>query len=204
METTIDDGRTVVFARGSCLELIEIGEVLAWIGAACRASSFDDDYQYCTPSVLGSEANDVTTCRISFKFANPESLWPEVESNTQCWRNIFRNPTIAKGYPVQRRDHSEMGLEIPIDIAASLGQAMYATTFMGMFLLKGFCSAFVPQISTGTSIVWHYLVNLNSDRLSYGEALRYQSQQTSIDISSLEGRRHFIGWSSEVHELIGQ
>ena len=102
------------------------------------------------------------------------------------------------------RPNDEEGLEITIPMASTLSHAAYATTFDGRFLLKGFCSALVPTALTATSVVWHYLLNENKERISYTNALEQCAKVAgTIDFADLSGLRHFVGWTPEAELLTG-
>ena len=114
------------------------------------------------------------------------------------------NPTVVRGYPVSRRFNDEKGLEIPISMAAAISHAQYATIFDGHFLLKGFCSALVPTLCIGSSIIWHYVFNANLERLSYNEVLDVCNVPNRLDLADLNSSRHFVGWTPKAQILIGE
>lgn len=70
------------------------------------------------------------------------------------------NPVIADGYPVPKRDdaQSQKGLELSLDLMATLSHADWVTTFDDTLLLKGVVSALVPVNQTSTSITWHFKI----------------------------------------------
>lgn len=81
--------------------------------------------------------------------------------NGECWRAMVRNPVIALGYPVPKREERMQGsgLEVSLDLMVALSRADWATTFGGTLLLMGITSALVAKRAVGKSIVWHLLVN---------------------------------------------
>lgn len=145
----LGDLTTVLSATGTSSARIMLGEILAWLGCACRASSKEFDIEYWVPFVLGEDNGSV--CRLSYA---PETLEKQSQANNTCWQQIFKNPTIAKGYPVPYRDKDEhFGLEIPLKMAAVLGYARFATEFAGYYLLKGPCSALVAVAQSASTTV---------------------------------------------------
>ena len=194
--------RILVTATGSEVELIELGEVFAWLSAACRSSS-DRGIAYCSP-YISSNTNTPSCCVISCAFDTVAR--PPVDSgqDNTCWLKIFNNPTIAKGYPIRLREQGEPGLEIPLNMAAVLGYAQFATSFDGRFLLKGPCSAFVPKLRQGPSVIWHYLINENQDPMTYDQALGEYAEAPELDLFPLEASRHFIGWTPKAQILTGE
>ena len=194
----------IVSTVGTFQDMREVGEILSWLGAACRASAADDDAQYCVPSISAYPSRFANACRIQYQLLDLERDTGTTADNGQCWRELFRNPTIALGYPIDRRESQEEGLEIPIDLAGELGQTLYATFFKGMFLLKGFCSALVPTRKTTSSVVWHYKLDKSLASLTYIEARKYWNQNVSVDHSCLNKLRHFIGWTKQSNSGVGR
>ena len=195
--------KTSVTASGDSLALVELGQILAWLGASCRASRFEKEIEYYYPVLQPS--NDGSYCKILYHFSAVDNDTAVSKNNSSCWRKIFNNPTIAKGYPIPFREHDEEhGLEIPLNVAAVLAFARFATTFDERFLLKGPCSALVLKMKIGGSIIWHYVANEDLEPMTYRQALAEVVEAPPVDFSSLEGSRHFIGWTSEAHVLTGK
>lgn len=196
----VSNDHLIVKATGSQIELLELGEVLTWLGAACRASN-NDRITYCIPQIACERS---ACCSINYEFSEIDALDSGTGSGSKCWLKIFNNPTIVRGYPVRLREQGEPGLEIPINMAAVLGYAGFATFFNDHFLLKGPCSALIPTIRQETTIIWHYIVNDNQEPLTYEQALGRQPDCPKIDLFCLEGSRHFVGWTPKVRILTGK
>lgn len=197
---TLSNDRLSIHVTGSQIELLEVGEVLTWLGATCRVSD-SDSITYCSPQVTGVA---LAHCTISYDFEGVENDEFGSSSNNTCWLKIFNNPTIVRGYPIRSREQKEPGLEIPLNMAAVLGYAQFATSFNDQFLLKGPCSAFIPTMQKGASIIWHYIVNDNQESLTYEQATGRQSDCPKIDLLCLQGSRHFVGWTPSVRLLTGK
>lgn len=189
----------IVDATGSRIELVEIGEVLAWLGAACRASE-SDRISYCVPRVA---CDGSISCSITYDFSEVDEKDVGPIGGSKCWLKIFNNPTIVEGYPIRSREQGEPGLEVPINMAAVLGYAQFATSFNDQFLLKGPCSALLPTYRQGTTTIWHYIVNDDQEPMTYEQALGRQLDCPKIDLLCLEGSRHFVGWTPNVQILTG-
>jgi hypothetical protein len=132
---------------------------------------------------------------------------PKFEDQT-CWRQLFHNAVVVRGYPTLSRTQTQRGLEVPLDLMAGLGNADYLTEFDGVPVLKGFSNMFVATAISARSIQWHFLCSRDGGRISYLEARKYRKLLQSND--SLSGpsivtvTRHFVGWASSVRRLAGK
>ena len=126
------------------------------------------------------------------------------KTNAQCWHQMLRNPAIAYGYPIPLRHNGERGLEVSLSIMTCLGAAPWAMEFNQMLFLKGFSSLFAPMIVIGQSVVWHFLLQADGSRISYNQGLALESVSTSLSVSSLQDRRHFVGWTSPASIVAGK
>lgn len=200
LEISLHDSTVLVEATGVEPILAEIGEQLAWLGAACRASP-KDWMAYSTAQITLLESSNLLF-RLDFLIDDlPHHGEHEPEQNGSCWHSLFRNPVIAKGYPVLARNHQEKGLEIPLNMMAQLGEASRATEFDGSLVIKGFSTMFVPTERTGNSMLWHFLYEENQSRISYLSARRHLSNQPlidTVDFLSSNPTRNFLGWASSV------
>lgn len=121
-----------------------------------------------------------------------------------CWYHLFRNPIIAKGYPIPARESGERGLEISISIMAVLGNASWAIRFDRTLFLKGFSSLFAPMKRIGSSILWHFMTHADGKRMSYNEGLSLGPITDIFDPSLLEAGRHFVGWTPSANIFTGK
>lgn len=184
----------------------EIGEQLAWLGAALRSSLYEHGVAYCTPSISDIYIYDAPhpwpegICKIDFNFdKREERLEP---SNGQCWRHLFRNPVVVKGYPIPRRSMYDTGLEIPLNIMARLAQTRHINTFDNKIFIKGFSTMLVLTKHNEELLIWHLLYNKDGDRISYLD--NHVIHAEKISISDLESSRHVLGWCSEVRYYAGK
>jgi hypothetical protein len=90
-----------------------------------------------------------------------------LKKNGSCWHSLFRNPVIARGFPILARNHEEKVLEIPLNMMAKLGEASRAMNFDGILAIRGFSTLFVPTERTGNSVLWHFLYEESQNRISY-------------------------------------
>ena len=181
----------------------EIGEHFAWLGAALRSSPFDSGITYCTASIEKLPSRTETS-KITFKVSKADDLYET--SNGQCWQSMFRNPVIAKGFPITNRD-SVPGLEIPLYMMAGLIEASHVINFNNRVILKSFCAMLVPTKRIGNILLWHFIMNEDCSLISYYDNRIQTAEDPSIkglDISTLETLRHIVGWTSKVLNLAGR
>lgn len=205
-QITIKDSSVHVRAFGAECLLAEIGEQFAWLGAACRASPNYDKLSYCTARIIRVHEMVNFTFLICFSHDEIEEVSTSMHTGT-CWHSMFRNPVIAKGYPIPVRDFEEKGLEISLNMMAGLSEASRATKFDGGILIKGFSTGFVPTRTTQNSIVWHFLDNKDRNRLSYSSARELCPEDIAIkdiDNLGLTNTRNFVGWTTSALTMLGE
>jgi hypothetical protein len=95
----IHGSKFMVEAFGTGDAVAEIGEQLAWLGAALRSSPYELGVFYCTPfisdicvdntplPVFGTSSACEILCKIGFTVE--EELKHLETSNGQCWHNMF-------------------------------------------------------------------------------------------------------------------
>lgn len=112
-----------------------------------------------------------------------------------CWHGLFRNPVIVIGYGWPTWHHGEQGLEIPLEMMASLAGAPRLTSFGGALVLKGLSSMTSHVKCIGTSMPWHFTYNGDKARMSYNEGLqRHTDSNTCEKVADVLLRaRHFLG-----------
>jgi hypothetical protein len=123
-----------------------------------------------------------------------------------CWHKVFKNPVIVRGFPILARNNDERGLEIPLNIMATLGGADRTTIFGDQLLIKGHATMFVPTKRVQNSVLWHFIHNENEERISFAAAkTRCPTRATTdvVDYSCLMTSRSFLGWASSVQLCTG-
>lgn len=90
-----------------------------------------------------------------------DQIQEDAAERGRCWFGMVKNPVIAQGYPVPKREEgpTKAGLELSIGLLAILSHADWVTTYRSTLLLRGIISALVPVIETATCLVWHFLLN---------------------------------------------
>lgn len=185
--------RMIVSATGKVDLLAEVGEQLAWIGAACR-QSFQDTISYCTPHLTS------TTTANNFHVSYSQETTQLEKSNGACWHSLFRNPVIVTGYPIPFRPEEAKGLDIPVNMMAGLIEATYATEFNGGIVIKGMSSMLIPTKKVQNSVLWHFVRKENGTCIPFFEADEYNRCSAmlgpeNVDMSCLNSCRNFVGWT---------
>jgi hypothetical protein len=189
----IGDEETTFTAKGVLDAVIETAQQVAWLGAALRSEPFKDGVGTCSVDMqkIWTEGNmskdeEDRPIRLVSSFEFPVRLikTPETRRESgECWLDMFRNPVLVTGFPILTREDGVPGLEIPLNMAASLVGSQYIRTFDGRLFIKGFSAMLVATKVTDTIVHWHYHFNKGGQRVSYLEAA---SDDTSNN-SHLEG-----------------
>jgi hypothetical protein len=200
IEVANSQGHLHLIAKGTADFIGVAAEVMAWLGAALRSSG-DGIMKYCTPQMLNCKrigGSTDYTCVIDFK------MGPDVKTEAGggcCWHGMFGDPVIVKGFPIRIRSRENTGLEIPLDMAASLIDAKRLHSFGGQLHLKGFSAMLVPtEIAEGLAF-WHLSYNPTGARVSYLDA---HEGTGTIKVNALKSCRHVIGWCPEALYLAGK
>ena len=190
--------------------LVEVGEVLCWIGGACQTSlsSTQGQLDCVTPRIVfGYKSASFLQLNVNY-FVTQSNATAGIEvQDGSCWHKIFHNPAVTVGYPIPVRTHEEPGFEISIEAMAILGCARRMTIFDASLLLKGLCSMFVPVLLVGTSVIWHYLMNEDLSWMSYNEYHRVEGRppdKLPTGLSQVMECRQFVGWTKAAKIKAGQ
>jgi hypothetical protein len=212
-------GKFMVSASGIPYSVAEVGELLAWLAASLQSSPSKRGAVSCRPVasfVLQScaQAPDAPTeeaelsglCKIGFQFKTLDKSVSDGSSGS-CWLDSFRNPVVVEGYPVPRRAQAGSGLEVSIDIMASLVNANHLVDFCRRTFLKGFSTMLAVIEVVGSTVFWHLFYNRDRGYISYEDARipRIQESEASrtLDQATLATSRHILGWCEKVSCLAG-
>lgn len=217
------EGSTLlVHVSGTASSVVEVAEQLAWLGAALATSPFERGIATCTPCIsstspssflrtnerghgLGNQVEKPMTERhfdLSFHFDQLDATG----SNGQCWQKLFLNPVLVRGYPINRRPNGVKGLELSLDVMATLLHASRVTRFDATPFIKGFSALAVLTQKEKDVILWHLVVNEDRDeRISYNDSRVPRSRDDEhIEDTVLQNSRHILGWCSHVESLTGK
>lgn len=215
IEVTLTDGSIIqvgcmwvvalrVTVLGPSYCIAEVGEMLAWLGAALHSSSHSEGIVYRTPFVSEIQPKGGNRIECVFGFADTlqDDSDPGPSAGGQCWHGLFRNPVVVLGYPISRRHQDVLGLDLPLDIMAELTQTRYLNPFAGKLCLKGFSTMVVATAASDTLVTWHLLHNPDGSRISY---LRSTAMPVlPATVSQLERCRHVLGWCPEMKIYAGR
>lgn len=216
----------VMHVQGTESSVVEVAEQLAWLGAALCTSPYEHGIAVCTPFIsstprttspkIDEEDHDsgkqtqLPTAKACFKLSfsfHPLALDAK-DSNGQCWQNLFLNPVLVEGFPITRRPEGVKGLELSLDVMATLLQASHVTLFGATPIIKGF-SALVALTEVREGIMlWHLVFNEDkTQRISYNDSRIHRIQDPKdeqISNLQLESSRHILGWCSHAKFLTGK
>lgn len=211
---TLKDSTVVVDVTGVEPAIVEIGEQFAWLGAALRTSNCDwiADSNALIEVIKGTggqrtHISHIPTVHFTMDYQVKKLALTDrgpIQTGS-CWHLLFKNPVIARGFPIPARTHGEQGLEIPLNIMAGLAEATRITNFDDSLVMKGFSTMLVLTRLAQGSLIWHFLCYEDGRRIPYMCALETQHvPASSIDLASLKHCRHFLGWASDVTRLAGK
>ena len=202
-----------VEASGSRSGIAEVGEQLAWLGAALRSSPYIGPAN-CRPYIddsdqtiegqselrLGRGQNELKPLNIDFAF-DQDGL-DDKNSEGQCWQSLFRNPVLVRGFPVLRRGTHQHGLEMPLNMMAGLIGAVRAHVFNGVVVIKGFSSMAIPSGQADGLLKWHVFFDPDGGHISY---LRHELPPLEgVGLSNLQTLRHVVGWCARTQSCAGK
>ncbi|KAF2187664.1 hypothetical protein K469DRAFT_104019 [Zopfia rhizophila CBS 207.26] len=211
----LNDSKLRLQVVGTLDSVAEIGEIVAWLGAALRPSPEEQGVVYCSPfindvSIQTCKADRTTvTSNINFRIEVEElgeDSTPSWRINGRCWHDLFRNPVAVKGYPTQYKPQKDIGIEMPIEIMAGLAGSNLISSFARNLFIKSYSTMLVLTKQIGDVLIWHLLFNENGEHISYADprvrAISASNTQ-KISMSTLESARHVLGWCSNVKNLAG-
>jgi hypothetical protein len=183
--------------------IVEIGEILAWIGSALRSSPHEDRPAFCKPFIVHHETfNTRSTAdyECAIKFITNDQTQQE-PGNGNCWQTLFKNPVVAEGYPIARRSVPTAGLEIPLSLMALLTGTSHIHPYAGRLYLKGFSAMLMSVEANSGFLLWHLISSNDGSRVSYNEGGCMSSSTT--EHYDLQKSRHILGWCSTAKFLAG-
>ena len=200
---TIYDDTVDIIAYSTPAIAADFGELMSWLGASCRASPFWNRYCSCVAKNRLTYKSGKFQCYLGYELIG---LDVDTSSRDGCWRQLFRNVSIATGFLVPLRWNDERGLEISVPLMVSLGDTPWADAHNDCSMLKGFSSMFVPVEQFEGSIVWHYRREKEDEFISYSDAEMScikRSVVTTADVTWLHQQRHFVGWTAQAQTHLG-
>ena len=218
------DHKIRVQVSGDAYSIAEVGEQLAWLGAAIRSSPLDHGVVHCdpvfwpmyetasrddtqgTPVELGWADSTKSIYKLGFRLEPKQSDEADVgEADGNCWQNMFRNPVVARGFPIRRRTQPDSGLDIPLSIMASLAKSRRLVNFSGRTCIKGFSTLLVAVRLVSDTILWHLFFNPDGSYISYSDIRAKDAKALELpNRSALETGRHILGWCTNAKNYCGK
>ncbi|KUJ15384.1 uncharacterized protein LY89DRAFT_735500 [Mollisia scopiformis] len=189
-----------VSATGNAFSVAEVGEQLAWLGAALRSSPNDQEVAYCKPFI-----SEITSSSCKFDFEIQTKGERDDTSSGDCWQNLFRNPMVVIGYPIPRRPVADRGLEVSLDIMVTLANTRRLIDFCGRTFVKGFSAMLTVMEVIEDTVFWHLFYNEDRSYISYSDPriLRNPSSPQSLAIKNPDSKRHILGWCESIRNYAG-
>ncbi|WKT53744.1 Ankyrin repeat [Fusarium oxysporum f. sp. vasinfectum] len=210
LKVRVDTSALIAEVNGMAATVAEIGEQLAWLGAAFRERPEKNGLVYCTPYIVilpnespssqfdSRPSHDVAS-RIQFYV---ETVEGNRNMNGQCWQSLFKSSIIVKGYPIPRRNEWNVGLEASLDIMAGLARTDQIHAFGDRFYIKGYSTMLVPTRRCSDIQYWHLIHQTDGGRLSHF-ANDTTEERCVGSLNDLEHFRHILGWCSKVEPFPG-
>jgi hypothetical protein len=213
-----------VTARGPAPSIAEVAEQLAWLGAALRPSLRERGICCLTPYIkyLGDGEGDVDPTPgmlasmpepsffIGFRIHPVPDDDPRSANNGRCWHDMFRNPVVVNGYPIPRRladldNTPPVGIEMSLEMMATLINSRRLVDFCGATYLKGFSSMLVAMQAGGDIVLWHHLFDSEGKYISYSDSRAMPSSiRSTVSLDAVEQSRHIVGWCETVKHNAGR
>ncbi|PLB44410.1 hypothetical protein P170DRAFT_440709 [Aspergillus steynii IBT 23096] len=196
-----DGCKVVVHLQGLQHAIVEIGQQLAWLGAALQSAP-DNRIAYCRP-VLTNTYTFMTNLRYELKFTFQHAQSGLPRCNGRCWHSLFNNPVVVSGFPIRQRQLQNTGLDTPLNILGRLVPSRRIAHFGGKVCIKGHCTILVPTKIVGDAVIWHLICNDHGSYMDYTDS-RIDAipglYPAGID-TNLMGFRHIVGWCPEAQVL---
>jgi hypothetical protein len=193
-------------ATGVVETLVEVGEVFAFITTALRSAP-GDSVASVIPTIHSSGKTKDQNYRFTFHAQHSDGL---LQSIGQCWQDLFRNPVVVLGFPVQRRRPDQgPGLDISLVTLAALVGTRRLAIFCGKVFLQGFCTILVPTRYAGDTVHWHVLFNEDGSRIPFTdtrvrEIIKDFDLSKHLTLSGIETVRQIVGWCQRVRNYAGK
>ncbi|KAK3991528.1 hypothetical protein QBC44DRAFT_236762 [Cladorrhinum sp. PSN332] len=213
---TMARSKLVVEALGVADFIADIGEQLAWLGAALRSAPLSaPKVVYCIPyvdvtqpspgpptDIHKRDEDQVIHCSLKFRFEDYETALP-TQQYGDCWHAMFNYPVIVRGFPILKRSPActGAGLEMPLNMITALAGTNCIDRFGLNTFIKGFSAMVVATEKHDDLVIWHYFYNENGGRISYLD--HKITLGPTVTFSELESCRHVVGWCADSVSIAG-
>ena len=114
---------------------------------------------------------------------------------------------MVHGFCIPRREQSNTGIEISLNIMAQLLNSRRLSTFQNKMMIKGFSAIAIPSGKQGSVIYWHVITNHAGEHCSYvdGDVQKcIRNYPDNLQDADLEMSRHILGWCPNVRNCAGK
>lgn len=222
----LQDKTCVIEALGTQSSLGDLAEQLLWISTALRSpSSATAGMTLCSSELVpivpshGSLPIEETYHQrclgtVDFHVAYKTTLFPDQPGPAEgdCWMQLFSSCRVVSGYPIPTRNPQRPGLELPLEIMASLVGADRVTPFGHDLVIKGYSDLLYATEQNEGCIIWHLICNkgeLTSSipRISFADTRIPRPADHMLSLlqpSDALLMRHIVGWTTTVRSNAGQ
>jgi hypothetical protein len=196
----LTDNIIVVCGSDDCI--INIGQQIAWLAAACSLRPEHEGIVYADVGL--DELHDTYDGIPQFSVVvNVKDPSPS-EART-CWNSIVGSTSLILGFPILERENEERGLEISVQLMTALVGIPEAVTYTTGYVFKGKYHAFVPVGKSKGSVQWH-LIDTYPKRLKWTDIDEHCPGRISVDLDSDDASHawNFLGWCSPIACLLGK
>jgi hypothetical protein len=190
--------------EGPLFTMVEIGEMLAWLGCVLRTPYPPNRHELVKPSLTQVYDHGQSQICAAFEINFRIGECPHDSDAGGCWLQLFRECSVAEGFPVSNRE-DEAGIRIAFAMMSELGGFDRVTDYAGQLVLKGYGTLFIPVRKTCTSIVWHLVTKANGRRVSFNALSQFAERANrSVCMYDLNHSRHYLGWVSSASQHAGK
>ena len=181
---------------GPAAFIVTVGQQLAWLGSVFQ----------CSTGQLALSYADFTSESSGLNFSlQYEVVSLDDQEKTSCWNELVGNVVLVPGFPIPERPSDAIGLEISLQLMATLADIPLATCYRRGYILKGRSLALVP-VSGGDGFVQWHLFQKNSGRVSLIEIHTMFPERLllpDLNERTLSKTRAFLGWCSRSCNHLG-
>ena len=192
--------RICLEVTGSIDSIVEVGQILGWIGAVFQASPVEGNVYQCTPSITisnGSQNRSSKDCSCTIEYAL--DVFPSGTASNDCWHSLFKYAVIAQMFPILHRPRSVRGLEMDLSMMLALCHAKHVGKFRNKITIKGFSSILSLSERQKGASVWHFSRSASigqNEYMSYSNAIGGREHR-DLAVQEVLLDRHFVGWCSQ-------
>lgn len=189
--------KTRVVVEGTINVILEISEQLCWLVSAL--SKPEASLCAVEPSI---EVVDSPFQVMHFRIQVQHSRLQAREDLGNCWSGLFDRCAIVKNFPIPKRPHPGLGLEMLLEVASELVGTDSLHEFGNSVYLKGYSSIATPVLRIQNILIWRTKHEKGQDRISYNTF--EDPEDREFTEQDLVGVRYIFGWCQNVRNRCGK